>query len=204
MKLLLTGFEPFGNNASNPSQRLVESLPEDSIKEINLFKVILPVDQAHAPAVLKTNLHKHNPDAVLSFGLASGRAKISLERVAINLMDFKIPDNAGKTITDQAVVAGGPAAYFSTLPVRSMLAALQAEGIPAELSLNAGAYLCNQVFYTLMHWLKQGKLPVKAGFIHLPALPEEAAQTDKATPSLTLDQDIQAALIMIKGLIPQP
>jgi pyroglutamyl-peptidase len=204
MKLLLTGFEPFGSNTSNPSQKLVESLPEDSIKEINLFKVILPVDQAHAPTVLKTYLNKHKPDAVLCFGLASGRAKISLERVAINLMDFRIPDNAGNTITDQAVVAGGPAAYFSTLPVRSMLAALQAEGIPAELSLSAGAYLCNQVFYTLMHWLMQGNLPVKAGFIHLPALPEEAAQTGKATPSLTLDQDIRAALIMIKGLLPQP
>ena len=202
MKILLTGFTPFGRNPLNPSQKLIEALPEIGKHGETLIKAILPVDQVQALKTLLAHLHQSTPDAVLMFGLASGRPKICLERVAINLQDFRIPDNAGVTIVDEPIVVDGPAAYFTTLPVRKMLSALQAEGIPSTLSLSAGAYLCNQIFYTLMHEITQKQLTIKAGFIHLPALPAQAAKSEKDLPSLSLDQEIQAAHILMAQLNP--
>lgn len=197
MKILLTGFEPFGESTLNPSQKLIESLPEKLFDDVQLIRAILPVDQNLGPKKLLAQIHQHQPDAVLSFGLSSGRSKISLERVALNLMDFRIPDNSGKKVSDKTVVEDGPAAYFTTLPVREMLEALQSSGIPAELSLTAGAYLCNQVFYLMMHEINQKQLPIRAGFIHLPALPEQAAHSARSLPSLCLDQAIKAAEILV-------
>jgi len=138
---------------------------------------------------------------VLSFGLALGCAKISLERVALNLMDFRIPDNAGVKVSDQPVVEGGQNAYFSTLPVRPLLKALQDAGIPAQLSLSAGAYLCNQVFYRMMHCIASNGLDIQAGFIHLPAQPEQTATMEKSTPSMGLDLEIQALRIILSTLL---
>lgn len=200
MKILLTGFTPFGKSPLNPSQQLIVSLPEVGKNGETLLKAILPVDQDQAPKILLDLLHQFQPDAVLMFGLASGRPKICLERVAINLQDFRIPDNAGVSVTDEPVVVDGPAAYFSTLPLRPMLNALNTEGIPASLSLSAGAYLCNQVFYTVMHEITQKKRSTRAGFIHLPALPAQAAKLDIDLPSMSLDLEIQAAHILIAQL----
>ena len=202
MKILLTGFTPFGDSLLNPSQLLIESLPEVGHNGETLLKAILPVDQVRAPKILLDHLHQSQPDAILMFGLASGRAKICLERVAINLKDFRIPDNAGVTVSDEPIISGGPAAYFSTLPIRRMLNALQAEAIPASISLSAGAYLCNQVFYTLMHEITQNQIATMAGFIHLPALPAQAAESDKNLPSMSLDLEIQAVQILIAQLNP--
>lgn len=200
MKILLTGFEPFDGSPVNPSQQVVEAVTDDTIVGISLIKTVLPVDYARAPFVLLEALHTHRPDAVLAFGLASGRSKISLERVALNLLDFRIPDNSGVKISDQSVIEGGPAAYFTTLPVRPFLLDFLEEGIPAEISLTAGGYLCNLVFYTIMHHISTHQLPTQAGFIHLPALPEQAAQSDKTLPSLSLELDIKAARLMIVHL----
>lgn len=202
MKILLTGFNPFGNSPLNPSQQLVETLPEIGNNGKTLLKAILPVDHNQAPKILLDHLHQSEPDAVLMFGLASGRSKICLERVAINLQDFRIPDNAGVIKTDEPIIAGGSAAYFSTLPLRAMLNALTTENIPASLSLSAGTYLCNQVFYTLMYEIAQKQLPTRAGFIHLPALPAQAAESDKNLPSMSLDLEMQAAHILIAQLNP--
>jgi len=196
MRVLLTGFEPFDNNPVNPSQMLVERLP-DFIDEVEIRKAILPVDTTNAPKFLLAEMKSHRPDAVLAFGLASERSSISLERVALNLMDFRIPDNAGVSITDKPVVEGGPNAYFTTLPIRSIAEALKTAGIPAEISLSAGSYLCNQVFYSLMHAISEERLPTLAGFIHLPALPEQAAETENAAASISLESDIKAANIII-------
>ena len=197
MKLLITGFEPFDKNPINPSHELVERLSDHAVDNVEILKAILPVDQDQAPDRLLSEINAHQPDAVLAFGLAAGRPKISLERVALNLMDFRIPDNAGKTVSDQPVVADGPAAYFTTLPINALAEALQNAGIPTEISLSAGAYLCNQVFYSMMHALSEQHLPTLAGFIHLPALPQQAAQLDKPMPSLPLEIDLQAAQIII-------
>ena len=146
MKILLTGFEPFGESPINPSHMLVDSLSHSSFRDAQIITAILPVDHEKAPVVLMNVLDINQPDAILCFGLAMGRAKISLERVAINLMDFRMPDNAGHQISDRPIIPDGPAAYFSTLPVRQFYDALRENDIPVELSLTAGSYLCNQVF----------------------------------------------------------
>ena len=200
MRVLVTGFEPFGNIPLNPSQMLVEKLPESPFKNVEVVKTILPVDKDRAPDLLLSEMQTHQPDAVLAFGLASGRSKISLEQVALNLMDFRIPDNTGKTVVDQAVVEGGPAAYFTTLPIHAIAEALKTSGIPVEISLTAGAFLCNQVFYTMMYTIAVQHLKMAAGFIHLPALPEQAAQMEKPTPSLSLETDLKAAHIILDHL----
>jgi pyroglutamyl-peptidase len=130
---------------------------------------------------------------VLCLGQASRRIVISIERVAVNLLDFRIPDNAGNQVSDQPVVPGGPAAYFTTLPVRAILDHITSHGIPAQLSLSAGAYLCNQVIYVLLHHLQSQDLKLPAGFIHLPDLPEQAAKKSTPGPSMSLE-------IMIQGI----
>lgn len=200
MKILLTGFEPFSDHKLNPSQVLVQSLPEQH-QAVSLVKCILPVHHQQAPERVLYLLEKHKPDGVLAFGLAAGRAKISLERVAINLLDFAIPDNAGVQYSNQPIDPLGPAAYFSTLPLASLFSSLKNAGIPAEISLSAGAYLCNQVFYTLMHATSKQAQPIPAGFIHLPALPEQTAGSDHALPTMPLDQLLQAAYIILDELM---
>ncbi len=199
MKILVTGFTTFGEHVINPSQLLVESLP-DQYQGNTLIKSILPVDHQQAPMMLINLLQEHQPDAVISFGLASGRAKIALERVALNLMDFSMADNSGVTIENKPIVEQGPAAYFSTLPIHAMLAAVNQAGIPAELSLTAGAYLCNQVFYFLMHKIASQNLKVQAGFVHLPALPEQAASSNKSIPTMSLENIRKAAYLMVAEL----
>lgn len=201
MNILITGFEPFGESDLNPSQMLIESLSGSSFDGVSLVLDVLPVDQAKAPDKIVSLIHQHHPDAVLAFGLAMGRPKVSLERVALNLQDFRIPDNQGVTIKDQPIQPEGPAAYFSTLPLQQMLSALLKEGIPAMLSLTAGAYLCNLVFYTMLHTLADLSLKSPAGFVHLPALPEQAAQSTKPIPCLSFALQQSAAQILIDQLI---
>ena len=187
MKILITGFEPFGKSPINPSQILIEQAPESFPGGIELVKAILPVEKTAGPQALIDALERNQPEAVICFGLAEGRPVISLERVAVNLMDYRIPDNAGETVQDQPIIPNGPAAYFSSLPLRAMQAELRANNIPSELSLTAGAYLCNQVFYTLMHHLASHGQTTPAGFIHLPACPEQAAHFDKPIPTMSLE-----------------
>lgn len=200
MKILLTGFEPFGDHALNPSQKLLELLPDKLEDDLILEKLILPVDQDLAPGLILKAINKNKPDAIFAFGLAAGRARISLERIAINLMDFRIPDNTGVVISDRPVNPNGPAAYFTTLPIRSMLLALVEAGIPAEISLSAGSFLCNQVFYLILHEITTKELPIPAGFIHLPALPEAVAKTGKSSPSMELELILKAAKVLFSCL----
>jgi pyroglutamyl-peptidase len=199
MKILLTGFEPFGAYPINPSQLLIQALP-DQYQGLTLLKEILPVHHQQGPEKILTLFRSHQPEAVIAFGLASGRAQISLERVALNLLDFSIADNAGVIVENQPIVPSGPAAYFSTLPLQAMQGALNAKGIPAEISLSAGAYLCNQIFYSLMHEIASQDLSTQAGFVHLPDLPEQAAQSSTPIASISLEVLIQAAHILVTQL----
>ena len=201
MKILLTGFEPFGEKDINPSQMVVDAISGQKYSETELVKALLPVHHNLGPKTLNTLLKEQEPDAVIAFGLATGRPKISLERLAINWMDYRIADNAGIKINNQPIFMDAPAAYFATLPIESMHEALNKENIPGEISLSAGTYLCNQVFFTLMHEISVQNLRIKAGFIHLPALPEQAANSEKVIPSMSLDMEIMAAQIMITQLI---
>lgn len=201
VKLLLTGFEPFDKSQINPSEQVVHTLARENIPGIELHTAILPVERVRGPQTLLDALHHVQPDAVLCLGEASRRMALSIERVAINLMDYRIPDNVGQKIVDEPIVRDGPAAYFCTLPVRAMYEAVRAAGIPAELSLSAGAYLCNQVLYVLLHYLAQNRIKIPAGFIHLPALPEQVATRDALIPSMSLEtmvKGVRAAIGAIK------
>lgn len=202
MKILLTGFDPFGGSAINPSAQVVQALAAVGVDGAALATAILPVDRVHGPEMLLSALDTHQPDVLLMLGQAGGRAVISIERVAINLMDYRIADNGGQKVTDEPIVPGGPAAYFATVPVRAMLSAIQAAGIPAELSLSAGAYLCNQVLYTALHHAAQRVLPMQVGFIHLPYLPEQAAAEPRSPASMalpTMVDAVRAALAILAG-----
>ena len=187
MKLLLTGFEPFAGAVTNPSEMIVRRLAGKEIRGLDTTTVILPVDCVQASAAVIAAIDAHRPDVVVSLGQAARRMAISIERIAVNLMDYPIPDNGGYQPVDQPVVTGGPAAYFVTLPVKTMLAAVKASGVPGELSLTAGLYACNHIAYTILHHIAVHQLPARAGFIHVPLLPEQAAPNTPLTPTMSLD-----------------
>jgi len=200
MKLLLTGFEPFGGSHINPSEQVVHTLVRDSMTGIALHTAILSVDRQGGPATLLNAVRAFNPDAIVCLGEATRRLAISIERVAINLLDYRMPDNTGHQAVDELIVPDGPVAYFVTLPVRAMLHAMHEAGIPAELSLSAGAFLCNQVTYELLHYLTTHQLDIPAGFIHLPALPEQATDTYPPTPSMGLETMVRGICAAIGAL----
>jgi pyroglutamyl-peptidase len=188
--ILITGFDAFGEHrdqGDNPSARAAWALRGQSLDEHPIEAVCLPTQFAAARRHLLELLER--PWAmVLCVGQAGGRAAIGLERVAININDARIPDNVGQQPVDEPVVAGGPPAYFSTLPLKACVQALNAAGLPAEVSNTAGTFVCNHVFYSLMHALadRPGGPRVPAGFVHLPWLPEQG------TPSLPLAAMTQA------------
>ncbi len=184
--LLLTGFEPFDGDSVNPSGEVAKRLDGRVIGDCVVRSVILPVQHEAARAVVAPLLEAPGLVAVVQLGLAGGRARISLERVAINVMDYSRPDAHGQVLSDVACVEGGPAAYLSTLPLREMLAALTAEGIPAAISNTAGTYLCNDISYTTLHALAARGLSIPAGFIHLPFLPSMVAAHGLEEPSMDL------------------
>ncbi len=173
MRILVTGFEPFGGQSLNPSWEVARALHGLQLQGAQVVAVQLPCVFAQALPALQQALAQHTPDIVLALGQAEGRCDLSVERIAINVMDARIPDNAGAQPIDVPVIAGGPASYFSTLPIKSLVAGLRAAGFPASVSQTAGTFVCNQVFYALQHTLAgQG---VHSGFVHLPLLPEQAA-----------------------------
>lgn len=201
--ILLTGFEPFGGSATNPSQQVALALNAQIIGECRVVAAVLPVDRTGGPQALVRAIDQHQPAAVVCLGEAARRPAISIERVAINLMDYRIPDNCGEQITDLPVAPDGPDAYFSTLPVREMVQAIQAAGIPVELSLSAGAFLCNQVFYAGRHYVAGRTPSIPLGFIHLPALPEQAAQAPAAYASMSLETSQRAIRLALEVLAKQ-
>ena len=180
LRVLVTGFEPFGGDSVNPSWLVAQHLSRASIAGVQVQAVQLPCVFGLSAQVLVQSLAQHQPDVVLALGLAQGREGISIERVAINVDDARIPDNTGQQPIDTPVVPGGPAAYFSTLPIKRLAQGLQQAGHAAHISQTAGTFVCNHVFYALQHHLHgQG---VMSGFVHLPALPEQAARAGRPTP----------------------
>ncbi|MEP6939722.1 MAG: pyroglutamyl-peptidase I [Rudaea sp.] len=192
---LVTGFAPFDDDTVNPSQEIARALDGATVAGHRVVGAVLPTEFGTALPALRALLRAHAPSVVIAVGLAGGRAEISLERVAINLIDARIADNAGVQPVDVRVLKNGPSAYFSTLPVKAMLARLHAAGIPATLSQSAGTFVCNQVFYGLAHALTR-RLGVRGGFVHVPYLPVQAARFAGA-PSLPLQTMIEALRICI-------
>ncbi len=174
--ILLTAFEPFGGDDINPSLEIALRLEGRVIHGHRVVVQILPVAFGHTAAPLRAAMQRLQPALVLAIGQAGGRSELSIERVAINLIDARIADNAGDQPIDAPVIAGAPSAYFASLPVKAIRRALHAQGIPAQLSFSAGSYVCNQVFYLLMHALAQSSQPARGGFIHVPYLPAQAVR----------------------------
>lgn len=194
-RILLTGFEPFGGETVNPSAPLVQALHGARIAGHRVASTLLPVAFDESLLRLRVAIEKHSPAWVLCIGQAGGRSQLSLERIAINIDDARIPDNAGRQPVDEPIATDGPAAYFSTLPIKAMLAALRDAGYPAEISQTAGTYVCNHVFYGLMHAIS-ARPGVRGGFLHIPYLPEQAARHSGA-PSLPLELGIAAVRLAL-------
>lgn len=184
--VLVLGFEPFADEPINPSAEIARQLDGQKIGDYRVIAAVLPVSFADAPICLAQWLDRYRPEIVIALGQAGGRKEISFERVAINLIDARIADNAGLQPIDVEVLSGGPGAYFSTLPLKAMHARLQALGVPSALSLSAGSYVCNQVFYWLAHLLASEHPQARGGFIHVPWLPEQA-ERHAGEPDMPLD-----------------
>ena len=186
--ILVTGFEPFGASTMNPSQDLAKSLDGRRIGNCAIAGAVLPVHHLEASRHVSVLLQEMAPVAVVHLGLAEGRARLALERAALNVMDYRIADNAGYRAEGEPCVPNGPAAYFASLPLPEILAALTAEGIPAYVSNTAGTFLCNQTLYRTLHEIAMRELMTQAGFIHLPLLPAMVAlsQTDQASMDFSL------------------
>lgn len=194
--VLLTGFEPFGGESINASALAVSAFSGQIIAGRRIETLILPVVFGESSRRLLAALENHNPALVICVGQAAGRAEISVERIAINLEESSAPDNAGLSPAPRPVHPDGPAAYWSTLPVLPIRDTLRAAGLPAGLSLSAGTFVCNHLFYALLHALRDRPSP-PAGFIHIPVTPEQAATSLPPPPSLPTRQVIEGLRLAI-------
>jgi pyroglutamyl-peptidase len=198
--ILLTGFDPFGGESINPSWLIAQALHGEDIAGARVQAVCLPTEFGQAITQLKLAMQRGRPTLVLALGQATGRSDLTPERVAINVNDARIADNAGAAPIDQAIVPRGPAAYFSSLPIKAMVVAMQDAGLPASVSQTAGTFVCNHVFYGLMHAVRR-RAGVRAGFMHVPLLPEQAVALGGPVlaPSLPLQDMVQAVRIALKA-----
>jgi pyroglutamyl-peptidase len=198
--ILVTGFEPFTPYKVNPTEDLARAVDGLRVGDTRVHGAVLPVHHADAAVRVRELLGQIGPDAVLHLGLAGGRARLALERVAVNVMDYAVPDNAGCQKTDEPCERGGPVAYFATLPLRAILARLVDAGIPAYISDTAGTYLCNQTLYTTLHAVAGMSAPPRVGFVHVPLLPAMVAAAGLDQPSMDLsvmERGLQLALAVI-------
>ena len=194
MKIIVTGFDPFGGETINPSIECVKALPE--IEGVELIRLELPTVFKESAKRLNDVIKDVKPDAVLSVGQAGGRAGITMERIAINVDDARIPDNISQQPIDEAIQLDGEAAYFSTLPIKRIVKAIREAGIPAEVSNSAGTFVCNHIMYQALFAATKADKPFKAGFMHIPFIPEQT--TDK--PSLPLEESTKALQIAIETI----
>lgn len=191
MKILLTAFEPFNGEKINPAQLLMEAMPEE-LAGIRIEKAVLPTEFRKSLKLLETVVLATKPQVVLSLGQAGGRSAMTVERIGINLDDARIKDNGGRQPIDEAINPTGPAAYFATVPIKAMVAAMREAGVPAEVSNTAGTYVCNHVLYGLLDLLARELPASRGGFIHLPYLKEQVVDKPDM-PAMDLED-------MVKGL----
>jgi pyroglutamyl-peptidase len=194
--VLVAGFEPFGGERVNPSALAAQALDGRRLAGRRVAGMVLPCVFGNSLLALRRAMRRVTPELVIAVGQAAGQAGLAVERVAVNLEDAVVPDNAGRQPVDRPVVRGGPAAYFSTLPIKAIVAALREAGLPAEVSQSAGSYVCNHVFYGLMRALARTPA-VRGGFIHVPCLPEQARRAWSGWPSLPLDQIIRGLEVAV-------
>lgn len=199
MKILLTGFEPFGGESINPAKEAVK-LVKDEIKGAQIVKYYVPVVFGKAIDTVYEAMKKENPDAVLLIGQAGGRYEMTPERVAINCDDARIPDNEGNSPVDQPVFADGAAAYFSTLPIKKMVEYMKAANIPAAISNTAGTYVCNHLMYGVRYYLEKEFPNTIGGFMHVPFLHEQV-MNKKETASLSKDDVVKGIEASLEAIV---
>lgn len=204
VEVLLTAFEPFGGENINPSLEAARHITDWSFPGASVRVEELPVDRYRAIEVALETLRQAKPDFVIMLGEAGGRFRINPERVAINIDDFRIPDNSGNQPSDEPIVEGGPAAYFSTLPIRAITERLISARIPAAISNSAGTHLCNRVFYSIMHEIATKNATTKAGFIHLPYLHEQTIPKRFDQASLSIESIVEGVRLAIEVSVEQP
>jgi pyroglutamyl-peptidase len=194
-KVLLTGFEPFGGASFNPSGAVVEAIAEHGVDGFEIATAILPVEFTRSAAMLIELISTNKPDVVISLGQAEGRDFIGPEQVAINLADARIADNAGVKLENQPINTGAADGYFSTLPIRAIVDAISALGISAKISYSAGAFICNEIFFTAQSFLQGSN--VISGFIHLPLAPNQSAEFP-GLPTMPLTDQVAAIRVAIQ------
>ncbi len=200
-KLLLTAFEPFGGEIINPSLEVARAIKKEPFEKVSIEVLELPVKRFQAPEKAINHIFNNQPDVMIMLGEAGHRSHITPERVAINIDDFPIPDNVGDQPKGEPIMKDGPVGYFSKLPTDEIIKQVNSAGIPAEVSNSAGTYLCNRLFYNIMHVITVQKLPIKAGFIHLPYLHEQVLNKTTNFPSMSRKTLIEAVRIAIKASI---
>ena len=200
MKILLTGFEPFGGEQVNPAWEAVQRVP-DSVLDADIIKLMVPtVFGVGAEAILQ-KVEEVAPHMVLSVGQAGGRAAVSVEFVGINYRDARLPDNDGNQPTGECIVAEGENAYFTSLPAKAMVQRIRSRGLPATLSYSAGTYVCNEVLYRLLHHRHRHAPTLKAGFIHVPYAPAQVVNKPGGTPSMGVDDMALALEAAIEAMV---
>ena len=179
-RVLVTGFEPFRKEDSNPTERLARSFEGRSIGESMVAGRVLPVSYRRVGTSLRLILEKEKPEVVVATGLWGGRTDVTVERIAVNVMDARVPDNDGFSPRDSPVVKGGPAAYFSTFPYTRIVADMRRDGVPVTLSYSAGTFICNALLYHLLHYAHRHGIPKLGGFLHVPNLPTDVVSKEGA------------------------
>ena len=203
MKILVTGFDPFGGEKINPALETIKRLPDTTLG-VQIIKLEIPTVVGKSLAKITEAVEKENPDVVLSIGQAGGRSEITVERIGINIDDCRIPDNEGNQPIDEPVIKGGPAAYFVTIPIKAIVENIQAHNIPASISNTAGTFICNHVCYGVAHLAAArtaaGK-PMKSGFIHIPFLPEQVIGKPAFTPSMSLETIVSGITHALEAIV---
>ncbi|WP_079505568.1 pyroglutamyl-peptidase I [Mesobacillus jeotgali] len=201
MKILISGFEPFGKMNINPTEKLLEEAGKLEIENVEIATVLLPVNYDECAEKLIAEMEEIKPDVVISCGLAAGRTAVTPERIGINIKDTgsgdPYPDNKGNIPTDELIDAEGPDGLFSTLPIRLLEKNLKAEKIPAAISNSAGTFICNNTLYAVLNYIRKEKLLTKAGFIHFPASTEMSAQ-NPSLPSLPQETMAKALKVIVE------
>ncbi len=200
MKVLITGFDPFGGEKINPSYEAVKRLPDTISGAVIIKKEIPTVANKSIDTVIEL-IKTHNPDVVINVGQAGGRFTITPEKIAINLNDFRIPDNEGNQPIDEKIADDGEIAYYSTLPIKAMVKNIVESGVPASLSYSAGTFVCNHIMYGTLHYIATHKLDIRAGFIHIPFMNEQVLDKRNqpamslSTLTLGLEKAIEAVVV---------
>lgn len=200
MKILVTGFDPFGGEKVNPAYEAVKLLP-DTIAGAEIIKLEIPTVFSKSGPAVEAGIREYNPDVVINVGQAGGRSAIAIEKVGINLAEARIPDNEGELPMDEPLQKGGPTAYFATIPVKSIVKNICDHGIPCYISYTAGSYVCNCVMYNVLHMTATKYPDIRAGFIHVPFASEQAVSKPNGTPSMALETIAKALEYAIEATV---